>query len=376
MQERVSLPSLPPELWICIHRLAIEDISPHEFLDPVYSTPATPDQLDDHSVRRFLKVSLSLVSVCRLWNRLAQELLYENVWLTDTRRWASLSAALQRPDIARHVRSLRLSTTCYEHNVEALRYCPQVEVLVQPELPHPELLYAAPSVPLPLLHSLRHLYWVESQGSSAILDKVLSAAPNLEHIFLTSPATIIGIRSASTPIELPNLPHLKSLVLTWLHMEHAFAILRNDLQHLTHLTVNLSDFTRDTALSLPALTSLAFVGLSGPARVPYPTICAHCPALRELRYNASLFSEPPAAGQTAPALTYIQLYLSAPRLHRPAYSHFLRFFEAPAFAALERVVLEGFGWAYLARRVKLGAGPLRARGCRVEFSADGDYHPP
>src|ERR1700761_2683878 len=135
------------------------------------------------------KAARSLVSVCRLWNELAQELLYENVWIADTRRWASLSAALQRPDVARHVRSLRLSTTRYDHNIEALRYCPQVEVLIQPEFPRPERLYAAPNVPLPLLHSLRHLYWIESEWSSVILEKVLRAAPNLEHIFLTSSVT-------------------------------------------------------------------------------------------------------------------------------------------------------------------------------------------
>src|ERR1700761_1520595 len=117
------------------------------------------------------KAARSLVSVCRLWNELAQELLYENVWLTDTRRWASLSAALQRPEVARHVRSLRLSTTRFDHNVEALLYCSQVEVLVQPEFPRPELLYATPNVPLPRLHSLKRLYWIESQWSSALLEK-------------------------------------------------------------------------------------------------------------------------------------------------------------------------------------------------------------
>ena len=86
------------------------------------------------------------MSVCKLWNVLAQELLYENVWLTDARRWASLSAALQRPDVARHVRSLRLSTARYDHNVEALCYCPQVEMLYQPDYPRPEYLDTAPDV--------------------------------------------------------------------------------------------------------------------------------------------------------------------------------------------------------------------------------------
>ncbi|KAJ7199131.1 hypothetical protein GGX14DRAFT_699859 [Mycena pura] len=352
--KRVSLPSLPPELWICIHRLAIEDVSPlrkayREIHDPdnKFKAATAPD------ARRFLKAARSLMSVCRLWNRLARELLYENVWIADTRRWASLSAALQRPNIARHVRSLRLSTTRYDHNVEALCYCPQVEMLVQPEFPRPEYLYAAPDVPLPRLHSLKWLYWVESEWSSALLEKVLRAAPNLEHIFLTSSGTF---PSAGTPIEVPNLPHLKSLVLTWLDRENVYSILRTDLQHLTHLTINPVYLSAVSAL--PALTSLALIGHPKYALVPYHTICARCPALRELRYDANIVPEPPGDGQTAPALTYIQLHLSNPLRHYSAYSHFLSLFEAPAFAALERVVLDGAGWVDIARCVWLEAAPL------------------
>ncbi|KAJ7197354.1 hypothetical protein GGX14DRAFT_667815 [Mycena pura] len=353
---RVSLPFLPPELWIYIHRLAIEDVSPlrkayREIHDPVN---IAPDALD---VLRFLKAARSLMSVCKLWNVLAQELLYENVWLTDARRWASLSAALQRPDVARHVRSLRLSTARYDHNVEALCYCPQVEMLYQPDYPRPEYLDTAPDVPLPRLQSLKYLYWAESEWSSALLENVLSAAPNLEHIFLFSSGSI---PSAATPIELPNLPHLKSLGLTWLNSEHVFAILRTDLQHLTHLTIDPVYLEWDAVPALPALTSLALNGYPEEALVSYSTICARCPALRELRYDADFTPEPPAVGQTAPALTYIQLHLWVPRSHS-AYSHFLRFFEAPAFAALERVVLEGPGWVNLAQaHVKLETEPLRA----------------
>ncbi|KAJ7199144.1 hypothetical protein GGX14DRAFT_572907 [Mycena pura] len=367
-REARPLPSLPPELWIYIHRLATEHVSPfrnayREVRDPDSKAVTAPDPLDDRSVPRFLKAARSLMSVCRLWNELARELLYENVWIADTRRWASLSAALQRPDVAQHVRSLRLSTTRYDHNVEALRYCPQVEMLVQPRFWRPEYLHTAPDVPLPRLHTLKSLYWAESEWSSALLEKVLSAAPNLEHIFLISSDST---PSAGTPIEVLNLPHLKSLVLTWLNRENVYSILRTDLQHLTHLTIKPVYLEWDAVSALPALTSLALIGHPEETVVSYSTICARCPALRELRYDANFTLQPPAVGQTASALTYIQLQLWVPRRDYPTYSHFLRFFEAPAFAALERVVLKGPGWIYLApAHVNLGAEPLRARGCRA-----------
>ncbi|KAJ7197363.1 hypothetical protein GGX14DRAFT_471130 [Mycena pura] len=368
-------PSLPPELWIYIHRLAVEDISPlrcYEDHDPI--NDADTDPLDDHHVRRFLKVAHSLASVCRLWNRLAQELLYENVWIKDTRLWTSLSVALQRPDTARHVRSLRLSATRGDHNVEALHHCPQVEVLIRPDAFDTELglLCAAAGVQLPRLHSLKRLYWVHSYWSSTLFRNVLSVAPNLEHLFLTGSATL---RPDITPIELPNLPHLKSLVLTELSDKHVFSILRTDLNHLTHLTINPGYFRRDAFPTLCALVSLAVVTLPGtmsryylPFTVYFSMICAHFPALRELRYDANFCIIFPAAGQTAPALTYIRLHLEESYGHS-AEQH-LTLFQMPAFTALKRVVLGGPGWSYLEHvhndSEKQEAERLRARGCRVE----------
>ncbi|KAJ7512329.1 hypothetical protein B0H11DRAFT_2182682 [Mycena galericulata] len=364
MPPRTPAPSLPPELWIYIHRLATGDIlpSPSDGDDD----SAIPDERD---TQRLLQAARSLGRVCKLWNALAQEILYEHVWVN--KRFASLSAALERPATARLVRSVRLSTTRFDHNAAVLRQCPHVEVLVQPEFPRAERLYAARDTPLPPLPALRRLYWIESWWSSGLLQRVLDAAPHLAHIALSSSSTIGSDPAA--PLAVPALPHLTALALARLAAPCVHAFLRTpDLRQLTRLTIAPAHLASKDCPALPALRTLALTAHPTPTRLPFPAICARCPALRELRYDARSRVEAPEDGEGAPALArLVCVRLRLPVAPHPtvAEAHF-RLFCGPAFGALERVVLEGRQWVIVLRRIEGFRGmrdQLSARGCRVEY---------
>ncbi|KAJ7749210.1 hypothetical protein B0H16DRAFT_1888261 [Mycena metata] len=357
-RRRVSTPSLPPELWIYIHRLALSNLSPlakiYASSDTIIRSGAKPDDhpANDRDLQLFLKAARSLRCVCRLWSELGLELLFENIWINDS-GWPSLSSSLQHPNVARLVRSIRLSTTRFDHNIDVLARCPHLEVLVQPEFPCTERLYSGATVQLPPLQSLKRLYWVVSAWSSVLLQSVLFAAPNLEHISLSGYATI-GSDLATQPT-FPDLPHLNSL-------ECVYTILRTDLSRLTRLTINPAYLALDAFTVFPALQMLALPEYL--RQLPFPAIFARCPALRELRYNALSGFIPPEE-KHAPFLACIRLFLSRMTSQAQAQVALLL---GPAFSALERVMLDGPGWGPPPSPEAMwpGTADLLARGCRIE----------
>jgi hypothetical protein len=60
--KRDSAPSLPPELWIYIHRLAVLDISPlakvYAQADVIKHSAMHDDPVSERELKRFLKVSI------------------------------------------------------------------------------------------------------------------------------------------------------------------------------------------------------------------------------------------------------------------------------------------------------------------------------
>ncbi|KAJ7749200.1 hypothetical protein B0H16DRAFT_892301 [Mycena metata] len=369
-RRRVSTPSLPLELWTYIHRLALSNLSP---LAKIYASDDTIIDIrsgvksDNHAanvrdLQLFLKAALSLRCVCRLWSELGLELLFENICINDS-GWPSLSSSLQHPNVARLVRSIRLSTTRFDYNVDVLSRCLHVEVLVQPEFPRTERLNSGATVQLPPLQSLKRLYWVVSAWSSALLQSVLFAAPNLEHISFSGTPTIVF--DPATQPTLPDLPRLNSLALITPDTGCVLAILRADLSRLTHLTINPAYLASNIFPVLPALQMLTLLEYS--SHLSFPGIFARCPALRELRYNALRQYIPPEERQRAPFLTCIRLFLQRqmpPTQAQAQVALLLR----PAFSALERVMLDGPGWGPPPSPAAMwpGTADLLARGCRIE----------
>ncbi|KAJ7836039.1 hypothetical protein B0H14DRAFT_3870904, partial [Mycena olivaceomarginata] len=298
---RGSPPDLPAELWMYIHRLALSDISPLAKLhaqDEIIRYIGPEHPMSDKDLKPFFKAARSLQRVCRLWAKLAQDLLYENIWVNETRRWPSLSSALLQPEIAILVRNVRLSPTRFHHNEFMLRHCgPHINVLVQPEFPRSERLYtAALPTPLPPLLSLTRVYWIETAWSAPLLRAVLAAAPNIQHLSLSSSASIgTGLSAATLPV-FPPLPRLQSLVLLPLTPFCVHAILHaTNLAQLTHLTIAPAHLEWPALPVLPALRTLTLFDDRTPAPATFP------PARRRASPSPpSSRSSPPSPRCTTP----------------------------------------------------------------------------
>ncbi|KAJ7249375.1 hypothetical protein C8J57DRAFT_1356815 [Mycena rebaudengoi] len=371
MQQDTQTPaytvSLPAELWLYIHRLFTSDTSPlvaaynerYQYVRPV-------DHFDD--MRHFLRDVRTLVLVCRSWNDLGNEILYENVKVDG--RFESLYAALQKPGNARLVRSIRLSNTRHSDNVAIIKLCPQVEFLVQPDV-ESHLDVGATDVQLPPLPYLRRIYWWNSSCVSALFLTVLHAAPNLQFLSLNS-------SSASDAVGTDPLPALASL--QWLSLSGLsmaptlqplststipIPILRTDIYHITRLTCRPSHFIYPDFPTLPALQTLELFGSN--SNTHFPIIFARCPNLRELCYD--VWNTLTTPHDKLSSLSCIRLH-SAVHVVRDwtrLQAHF-HFFLDSSVPDLSRVILYGKWHSVIthANFVPLREG-LRARGCRLEF---------
>ncbi|KAJ7162364.1 hypothetical protein C8R46DRAFT_1353317 [Mycena filopes] len=362
---------LPPELWMYIHRLATSNLSP---LATVYSARDASPEESEAQLSSFLKAVSSLGRVCRLWKDLTQELLYENIRITE---WPSLSAALDRPELARRVRSIRLSTR-NDDSVIALRRCPQVEVILQPLCQTASAIVEA-DFELPPLPSLKRLYWTQGPGPCTLLQNVLRAAPNLDHLSFSA---VSNIGSPAIALELPSRP--ASVSLAGLGDWWLTGLLRADFSRLSYLAI---DCTCRSLLNtpLPALQHLDLtVDLSDKLIMFSPaslsTILRSCPSLREIRYNAGLPPVAPEPQQVASALACVRLVL--PRLDsrtrllgipdnlRQAIVTALEQLLGSAFPALERIVIDGPGWEMIDWENWNSVVAHRQRGRRVECEPD------
>ncbi|KAJ6627635.1 hypothetical protein B0H10DRAFT_2429204 [Mycena sp. CBHHK59/15] len=326
-----SAPSLPAELWLYIYRLATAYISPLVAIrNSGYQYVVPKDPLED--IRYILREACSMVLVCRSWNSLAREILYENIRVGH--HFSALSAALDQPDTARLVRSIRFSPFHFESNRIVLKKCHLVEVVVQPDVTVTTGILHPLHLDTPPLLSLKHVYWTESAFSAPLLRSVLGAAPNLEYVSLNR-STSLG--SYDRDGLLPPIPSMRCLNIVASTSSPITAILPTDVQRLTRLFCNPRDITSD-APALPALRTLELFGSR--MNIPFPAIQSRCPQLRELCYDVwNTASEPQA---THPSLSCIRLHsmVSVVRDWTSIERHF-GLFCGPSFPGLQRVVLYG-----------------------------------
>ncbi|KAJ7669477.1 hypothetical protein DFH06DRAFT_1321549 [Mycena polygramma] len=379
-----SLPNLPPELWIDIHRLVVSDIlQPAQVSANVdvtnYNATGPEEALNELDLQSFLEAARSLTNVCRLWNNLAQGLLYENICVPDQERWLSLRNALQKPDNACRVRRVRLSSdpVCSDHNIWVLQQCgPHIETLVHPDQSrkfqpgHVD----TQDISLPAMLSLKHLYWVKNASLGKLLRTVLTAAPNLEHISLASMARFEGLRGGAAALAVfPPIPCVQSLRIIHLRLQYVRVLLSTELPRLTHLTISPATITPDTVPVLPSLRVLTLVPVAGLEHVSFSAILDHFPALYELRYHATNPPEPVYPDLPAATLACVRLYFPG-RSSDLRESVWLWLVEAalknaelllhPMLPVLQRVVLDGAGWGGCVDGAEWAG--LRARGCCVE----------
>ncbi|KAJ7096156.1 hypothetical protein C8R44DRAFT_989431 [Mycena epipterygia] len=357
---------LPPEIWLYIHRLATSDTSP---LNIAYSDRFqyvdSRDPLKE--MQDFLQDAYSFVLVCRLWNSLANEILYENVRVDNW--FPNLYAALRRPGTSRLVRSIRLSAKRFDHNYTILALCAQVQIIVLPEaLSTPSLatvsgLEAHRELQLPTFHALRHVYWKESMIflSYDLLRKVLRTSPNLECLFVSYISTPHSIPTDADH-DLPAILRLKRLGIVG---PTASAFFQIDLQRLTRLNCAPSHVMLPDFPLLPALRTLELFGSR--SNIPFSTIFARCPRLKELCYDVWNGVSEPREEQSPLSCIRLHSAVTVIRDWTTIEAHF-GLFISPEFPRLQRLVLHGSWHRVVAdARFTNFRDSLREQSCQVEF---------
>ncbi|KAF8184092.1 hypothetical protein K438DRAFT_1124270 [Mycena galopus ATCC 62051] len=358
--------SLPHEIWFYIHRLATGDTSPLvvAHADWFQYKPVT-DPLEE--IARFWRDASSLVLVCRLWNSLANELLYENIRV-DENFDSLLRPSLENPANANLVRSVRLSPTRFDHNYAILALCPRIQLIVQPEASKKDLVFHAldagiDTAPLSLSQSLTHIYWSESEMTSALLRKLITLAPTLESLFLMNSAVLQSDPEAMT---FPPIPRLRRLGLVPASLSLTTSILQINLQNLTRLTCSPSLFLISDAPIFPSVRTLELFGSR--STIQFAGIFARCPRLRELCYdvwNGILELE----DEQRSHLECIRLHsaVTVIRDWSSITSHFA-LFVSPQFPKFQRLVLHG-SWYRVVDDAAFAPSRqnLRTLGCQLEF---------
>ncbi|KAF7333406.1 hypothetical protein MVEN_02356400 [Mycena venus] len=365
---------LPAEIWLYIHRLATSDTSPLALCHAgqFQYVPIT-DPLKD--VEHFWRDTYSFVLVCRLWNSLATELLYENIRVDE--KCDILCTSLRRPGHGDLVRSVRLSPTRLDRNCAILALCPRVQVIVKPDATREDVTRFCnlnwdidTALWLPF-HSwkmpfqfLKQIYWAETALDSTLLRSLIRVAPHLQYLFMSS-STVLATDSETRAF--PPIAHLRRLTLVSASEILAASILKADLHNLTRLNCSPSLFA---IADVPVFASLRMLELFGSRSIiPFKVIFLRCPRLWELCYDVWNSLSSPEPEHSFPPLSCIRLHsaVTVVRDWSSIQSHFGLFVSAD-FPKIQRLVLHG-SWYRVVDNTLFTPflNDLRAQGCQVEF---------
>ncbi|KAJ7191191.1 hypothetical protein GGX14DRAFT_579162 [Mycena pura] len=318
-------------------------------------------------IREFLRNASSFALVSRLWNALANEILFKNIRVDS--RFHSLYDALNRRGAVHLVRSIRLSSTRFDLNLTILARCPGVQLIVLPDSPE----HAAPlQVPNHLgldfvtqLPFLKRIYWTETRHASGLLRKLVPIAPNLEHILLLE--SIYPTQRTKEALSLPHIPSLRGLYVRDYNIHSIGTILQIGLQNLTLLHCTPLFLTHpDFPASLPRVTVLRLFGSR--SHIHFGTVFAQFPRLQELNYDVWNSLSPPTGGEPIPlSLIHLHSAVTVVRNWIPIEDHFT-LFSSPTFPVVQRIVLYGTWHRVVADpRFSRFRSALHARGCKLEF---------
>ncbi|KAJ7715147.1 hypothetical protein B0H16DRAFT_1389668 [Mycena metata] len=314
--------TLPGELWLEI--FAHIEESPYDFsYAPFQPLPGLPSPWATKSAYA------SVVLVCRNWHAWAIGMLWRDLKFYNTRSTQvnDSSMNIQRK-YAKWVQSVVLpysSTVTKSSTVlstKMLELYRSLQILVRPrhsQSPFQGLLYDFGTTCPPLL-SLRRLVWWNNAdasrtgGINSLMD-VLSAAPNLEYLFVKiEPSQITHLNH--TPLLQIRLMRLRTLrlraVLDWDTM--LGQILTLPLPALEFLILDAAMLVADARTTVmwetlgPRLKVVEF-GKGVNVMSCLPTLQT-CPSLRELNYHIST-TAPPEAGPDIvyPSLTSIGVHM-------------------------------------------------------------------
>ncbi|KAJ7146300.1 hypothetical protein C8R44DRAFT_599418 [Mycena epipterygia] len=374
--------TLPTELWLEIFTHLDARSYTVAYYEPFQPLPGIASERN---------AFVSVVSVCRDWRVLALELLFRNIKLSESIRLGGLTD-IQRA-YGRWVRRavVPYSTTVTETHgkpmlsTEILGLCPNLEVLVRP----PEALNPMRSLKFhfdatcPPLQSLSALHWwnhLEASRSGGIncLTSVLSAAPNLEYLFIGGRNTDFSFPYAiAADIHLPRLRTLR--------LNTADAMLLRQVLHYWALPA-MDTLVIDSANmeqvwdAEPFVSQLAVVefgkNLHFLLRQTLSPCLRSCPSLRELNYYVFITLPPEIVpGEAYASVTSIGINLSENAYlggEQEGWAHLRRHFDAFAgdmFPNLQRLRLFAAREPLLSdARFSSMHQRLNDRGCIVEFS--------
>ncbi|KAJ7757482.1 hypothetical protein B0H16DRAFT_1536797 [Mycena metata] len=292
--------TLPPELWLEIFA-HLDERSYTTSYTPFQPLPGVGPEVDAKSAYT------TVVLVCRNWHDWGISLLYRNLKIpTSDSSWTH-----SHPEYGRWVQRAILpsSSTLPDSQtrlpIEMLGLCPNMEVLIRPQLSQSTFEFDPLYLQLP---SLKRLEWWDGVNNSLL--SVLSAAPNLEYLFL-GVEVFQPMNSIPDPTPEIHLPRLRTL----------------------RLRFGLSPSSRYLARaiskwSLPALDTLVVDGRMGLDEVwtslgsrlrvvelGKDTSWPHgCLALRELNYNLRDSSLMRRKGLAYPSATTIGCHVASPLL--------------------------------------------------------------
>ncbi|GLB36885.1 hypothetical protein LshimejAT787_0311720 [Lyophyllum shimeji] len=276
-QHQRNVPYLPPELWILILRYATSSCAPPDhssrtvsFLSLAHSHCHLPLRLAHYRATMRRKALMTLV--CKAWYTLAQEVLFEFVWISRASEARSLAATLVRdgPDgPGRYIRRLHIETPslerCCPNEIRTILDCaPRLVVYsdyrsvrrnIYLESCYPR---SSPKALLSALahpnNSLRRLSWTNYEDVSFHLHMspmLETTAANLEFLELNFCSTHLHSMSSSSPALCPEaitltLPALRSLKVT---LDNAtFDVLATwHMPALRNLSVLSADFSYASA---------------------------------------------------------------------------------------------------------------------------------
>ncbi|KAJ6510896.1 hypothetical protein C8R45DRAFT_1207719 [Mycena sanguinolenta] len=251
MTARAPAVSLPSEIWLYIHRMAADT-------SPTVADSLWPDIDPLRDMKQSWRVAYSFVLVSRLWNRLATELLYENIRV-DHKFEALLRPALERSQKAKLVRRIQLSRDRLDHNLAVLAmyrptrrigrsklgYSPDFAAIDRARanleylaLGHSDAFRAndqAPPFPdIPSLrrvavHATRHLAFPSLRilhlfGRIFPFTFIFSQCPRLQELCYQVPSGLFGPKEKRAPLSCIRLHVSHTLVQDWRRIQKHFRL--------------------------------------------------------------------------------------------------------------------------------------------------------
>ena len=347
---------LPPELWHLIFGYATA----------LYSTPQRfrpyPRELDDLRQARQYGLKRSLVLVCKLWNAIALPLLYQIVWIDESRwntgRW-SLQPLVESAGYGKWVRHIVLPEFGFSDSWEVfeivnfLKFCPDIQTLWRLQYSVHPLLDGLFAPILNSMTSLRYVHWtfsypIQPESREVIrMNDILRHAPNLRSLSIRCASHLVPGSQLRTCLGVP----LTSLTtLEYCGDIEQLVLLHEDMPNLTHViaTPNLHPTTPKIFPVLSVFGQQLKMIEFPNTPVPFDAIFDHCPNLHTLGYNIHLVVFPTTTTTTTtvlhPSISVILLTtqkIPDDDAFEKCLAMHIKTLTGKAFPALRKVVLEG-----------------------------------